>query len=160
MNQCFMSVDWVAFVWRFFVTNPSAVVLSVWIGVDGCLWTIYSTAIRGGITCRKLIYSAPISASGAEVIRFLWFVQWSRLLHCLLRLICCLKWRNIHQLSPLLSVWSGRMHGCVLLGPCCSLCRTGWHHGVNLSSLGSTLLCPLLLLLLLLGLMIFRWELP
>ena len=44
--------------------------LSVWIGVGGCLWPIYSTIICAGIACRKLIYSAPISASAAEVITF------------------------------------------------------------------------------------------
>ena len=70
MNQCFVSVDLVAFGWRFFVTNPNDVVLSVCIGVGGCLWTIFSTAVRAGISWRELIYSAPISASAAGVITF------------------------------------------------------------------------------------------
>ena len=43
MHQCCMSADLVAFDWRFFVTNPNDVVLSVWIGVGGCLWPISST---------------------------------------------------------------------------------------------------------------------
>ena len=71
MHQCCMSADLVAFDWRFFVTNPNDVVLSVWIGVGGCLWPISSTVVRAGIYCRGLIYIAPIYASAAEVITFL-----------------------------------------------------------------------------------------
>ena len=71
MNQCFMSIELVAFGWSFFVENNSAVVLSVWIGVGGCLWPISSTVVSPGISYRELIYSAPISASAAEVITFL-----------------------------------------------------------------------------------------
>ena len=70
-NQCCMSVDLVAFGWRFFVTNPNYVVLSVCIGVGGCLWPISSTAVRTGIACRELIHSAPISASAAKIITFI-----------------------------------------------------------------------------------------
>ena len=54
----------------FFVTNPNTVVLSVWIGVGGCLWPISSTVIHTGIACRELIYIAPIYASASEVITF------------------------------------------------------------------------------------------
>ena len=70
MNHCFMSIDLVAFGWIVFVTNPNTVVLSVWIGVGGCLWPISSTVVIAGISCHELIYSAPISASSAEVITF------------------------------------------------------------------------------------------
>ena len=70
MHQCCMSADLVAFDWRFFVTNPNDVVLSVWIGVGGCLWPISSTVIRAGIACPELIYIAPIYASASEVITF------------------------------------------------------------------------------------------
>ena len=71
MNQCFMSVDLVAFGWRFFVTNPNTVGLSVWIGVGGFLWPITLIVFLAGITCHELIYSAQISASTAKVIMFL-----------------------------------------------------------------------------------------
>ena len=71
MNQCYISVGLVAFGWSFFATNPNSVVLSVWIGVGGCLWPISSTVVRAGIAYRELIYSAPISASADEVITFL-----------------------------------------------------------------------------------------
>ena len=74
MNQCFMSVDLVDFGRRFFVTNPNAVVLSVWIRVGGCLWHIYSTVVCTGIACRELIYSAPIYSSDSEVIRFYYYL--------------------------------------------------------------------------------------
>ena len=89
MNQCFVSVDLVAFGWRFFVTNTSDVVLSVWVGVGGCLWPISSTVVRAGIDFRELIYSAPVSASAAEVITFLLFVQCSGLLCCFLVFMYC-----------------------------------------------------------------------
>ena len=71
MNHCCMSVGLVVFGWSVFVTNPNDVVLSVWIGFGGCLWPISSTVVRAGISFRVLIYSAPISASAAEVIMFL-----------------------------------------------------------------------------------------
>ena len=70
MNQCCMSVDLVDFGWRFFVTNTNNVVLSVWIGVGGCVWPISSTVVCAGIVCRKLIYSVLIYASAAGVIKF------------------------------------------------------------------------------------------
>ena len=71
MNQCCVSVDLVAFGWRFFVTNPDDVVLSVWIGGFGCLWPIYSTVVCAGIYFCVLIYSASIYVSAAEVIQIL-----------------------------------------------------------------------------------------
>ena len=49
-----------------FVTTPSAVVLSVCIGVGGCLWTIYLSEWRDGMASRKLMKRAPSSASAAE----------------------------------------------------------------------------------------------
>ena len=54
-----------------FVTNINDVVLSVLIGVCGRLWTISSTVVGAGISCREFIYSVPISASDAEFIMFL-----------------------------------------------------------------------------------------
>ena len=70
MNHCCMSVHLVDFGWRFFVTNLNYVVLSVWIGVGGCLWPISSTFFCAGTACRELIYITTISASAAEVITF------------------------------------------------------------------------------------------
>ena len=66
MNQYFMSVDLVACGWRFFITNPRAVVLSVWMGVGGCGWPISSAVVRAGIAWREFMYRAPISASAAD----------------------------------------------------------------------------------------------
>ena len=66
-----MSADLVAFDWRFFVTDTNDVVLSIWIGVGGCLWPISSPVVRSSIAFRKLMYSDPIYASAAEVIPFL-----------------------------------------------------------------------------------------
>ena len=48
------------------VMNPSAVVLSVCIGVGGCLWPIVSNARRAGIASLQLMKRAPNSASAAE----------------------------------------------------------------------------------------------
>ena len=45
--------------------------LSVWVGVGGCLWPIYSTVVCADIACRELMHSALISASATEVITFL-----------------------------------------------------------------------------------------
>ena len=119
-----MSFELVAFGWIFFVTDPNAVVLSVWIGVDGCLWPISSTVFHAGIACCELIYSAPISASAAEVITFFmmfamfntdplfaWFAAFSDM-------------KNVDQICSLILVRSGRMHQYVLLEPCRSRCRT------------------------------------
>ena len=63
-----MSSDFVAFGLRFFVTNPKAVVLSVWVGVVGCLWSISSSKQHAGIACLVFMYKAPISAPAADVI--------------------------------------------------------------------------------------------
>ena len=156
MNQCFMSVDLVAFVWRFFVTNPNAVVLSVWVGIGGCLWPIPSAVVRAGIACCELIYSAPISASADEVITFFIICTMVKAAPLFSGFDALFGMKKIHQICSSLLVWSGRMHHCVLLGPCHSRCMTGWRQGVILRSLGSTLLCPLLLLLVLLVLMILR----
>ena len=71
MYQLFMSVDFVAFGLRFFVTNPSAVVLSVCAGVAGCLWPISFSRFLAGIAWRVLMKRALISASAADVTTFL-----------------------------------------------------------------------------------------
>ena len=47
-----MSADFVAFGWRFLLTKPRAVVLSVWIGVGGCTCPNSSTVTPAGIACR------------------------------------------------------------------------------------------------------------
>ena len=48
------------------VTTPSAVVLSVSIGVDGCLWPIVSNSWCAGIAALQLTKRAPNSASDAD----------------------------------------------------------------------------------------------
>ena len=67
MYQLYMSVDLVAFGLRFFVTKPSAVVLSVCAGVAGCLWPISFSKFLAGVTWRVLMKRALISASAADV---------------------------------------------------------------------------------------------
>ena len=47
-------------------TTPSEVVLSVCIGVGGCLWHIVSNAWRSGIAFLQLMKRDPNSASAAE----------------------------------------------------------------------------------------------
>ena len=56
---------------QIFVINPSAVVLSVWMSVGGCLWPISSNKCRASIAWLELMYRVPISASAADVITFL-----------------------------------------------------------------------------------------
>ena len=60
-------LPWVA---DFFVTKPRAVVLSFWIGADGCGWPISSSRYLAGIARRVLTNYAPISASAAEIMTF------------------------------------------------------------------------------------------
>ena len=61
-----MSIDLSHFLVMLLVTTPSAVVLSVCIGVGGCLWPIVSNAWRDGIASLQLMKSAPKYASAAE----------------------------------------------------------------------------------------------
>ena len=65
-----MSVDLVAFGCRFFSTKPTAVVLSVWIGVGGCVCPISIKVCLAGIACLEFRKRAPISASAADDITF------------------------------------------------------------------------------------------
>ena len=48
------------------VTTPSSVVLSVCIGVGGCLWPISSSLWHARIDSRRLMKMAPSLASAAE----------------------------------------------------------------------------------------------
>ena len=50
--------------WLF--TTPSAGVLSVCIGVGGCLCPKYSSVFRAGVASRQLIKRAPTSASAVD----------------------------------------------------------------------------------------------
>ena len=61
-----MSVDFVALGFKFFVTNPNAVVLSVCTGVGGCGCPICSSRALIGIASWVLMRSAPISAAAAD----------------------------------------------------------------------------------------------
>ena len=61
-------MDLVALGLRFFVTKPKAVVLSVWVGVAGCLWPISSSSRLAGMACLVLTNKAPISESAADVM--------------------------------------------------------------------------------------------
>ena len=125
MHEPVFYVGWLGFFWmEVFVTNPNDVVLYVWIGVGGCLWTISSTVVHAGINYRELIYCASISASAAEVITFLWFLKWSRLPCYLLGLLRCSTWKHFHQICSSVLVWSGSMHRYALLEPCRLRCRT------------------------------------
>ena len=61
-----MSIDLSRLLAMLLVTTSSAVVLSVCIGVGGCLWPIVSIAWHAGIAYLQLIKSYPNSASAAE----------------------------------------------------------------------------------------------
>ena len=63
-----MSIDFKRLLAMLFVTKPCAVVLSVYIGVGGCLCPISSSAWRAGMASRQLMKSALSSASAAEDI--------------------------------------------------------------------------------------------
>ena len=61
-----MSIDFSRLLAMLFVTKPFAVVLSVCIGVGGCLFHISSRAWRAGMALRQFMKSALSSASAAE----------------------------------------------------------------------------------------------
>ena len=61
-----MSMDSSRLLAILFVTTPSDVVLSVCMGVGGCLCPISSRAWRAGIASRQLMKRAPSSASAAD----------------------------------------------------------------------------------------------
>ena len=61
-----MSIYFRRFLSMLLVTNPIDVVLSVYIGVGGCLCPISSSAWRDGMPSRQLMKRAPSSASAAE----------------------------------------------------------------------------------------------
>ena len=66
-SQCsFMSIDLSPLLVMLLVTTLSAVVLSVCIGVGGCLWPMVSNAWRAGIASLQLMKRYPNSASAAE----------------------------------------------------------------------------------------------
>ena len=60
-----MSIDFNFFMTLLF-TTPSAVVLSVCIGVGGCLCPRKSRVCRAGMASLQLMYRAPILASAAD----------------------------------------------------------------------------------------------
>ena len=61
-----MSIDLSRLLEMLLVTTPSAVVLSVCIGVGGCLYTIVSNAWLAGIASLQLMKRAPKYDSAAE----------------------------------------------------------------------------------------------
>ena len=155
-----MSVDLVAFEWRFLLLI--LMILCYLFGlrlVVACgpfiqLSTELVLLVINWCTVPRFLYLLLMS------LHFLWFVQWSRLIRCLLGLLHFFTWKNVHHLCSSLLVLSGRMNFCVMLGLCCSRCSTGWRQGVMMRSLGSNLICALLLLLVPLGLMLLRWGVP
>ena len=66
-----MSIDFVAFDMILLLINPSAVLLSVCIGVSGCGWPISSSVLRVGTAVFALMNRAPNSASAADDMTFL-----------------------------------------------------------------------------------------
>ena len=61
-----MSIELSRLLAMLLVTTPSAVVLSVCMGVGCCLWTIVSNSWRAGIASLQLMKRATNSASDAE----------------------------------------------------------------------------------------------
>ena len=66
-RQCgFMSIDLSRLLAMLLVTTPSAVMLSVCIGVGGCLWPIVSNVWRDGIASLQFMKRASNSDSADE----------------------------------------------------------------------------------------------
>ena len=149
-----MSVDFVAFGFKFLVTKPRAVVLSVWIGVGGCLWLISFNNRLAGIACLEFKNNAPISASAADE-RFWWFWQYLTLLHCSWGLGYFQTWRNSRLLCFFLLALSGMMYRCAHLTPFCLRWKPKMHLGALPHNLKvSTFSSLFLLLALIVGLLL------
>ena len=73
-----MSIDLSRLLAMLLVTTPSAVVLSVCIGVGGCFWPIVSNAWRAGIASLQLMKRAPNSASAADDMTALTICEMAR----------------------------------------------------------------------------------
>ena len=66
-SQCsFISIDLSRLLATLLMTTPSAVVLSVCIGVGGYLWLIVFNSWRDGIASLQFMKRAPNSASAAD----------------------------------------------------------------------------------------------
>ena len=63
-----MTIDLSCLLAMLLMTTPRAVVLSVYIGVGGCVWPIVSNPWRAGIASLQLMKRAPNSASAAEIM--------------------------------------------------------------------------------------------
>ena len=76
-----MSIALVRRGWILWLTTPQpqAVVLSVWMGVLGCLWPISVRSWRIGTASFALMYSAPSSASAALDMTALSILEMSRM---------------------------------------------------------------------------------
>ena len=116
MHEPVFYVGWLGFFWlEVFVTNTNDVVLSVYIGVGGCLWTNYSTVVFSGIACRELIYSAMISSSSAEVIMFLKYLWDGQDLSVVCWVGCVVQHEKM-SISSASRFWFGQVE-CIAL--CC-----------------------------------------
>ena len=81
--------------WMLLLTAPNAVVLSVWMGVLGCLWPISVRSWRIGTASHALMYSAPSLASAAldmTALSILEMLRTAPLLDGLLTLVEQKKW--------------------------------------------------------------------
>ena len=61
-----MSIDFNLLLTMLLLKTPSAVVLSVCIGLSGCLCPIYSSVVLDGTSSRQLMKSVQSSASAAD----------------------------------------------------------------------------------------------
>ena len=70
-----MSIDLVALVKISLLMRPSALLLSVWMGVRGCLWPSYASVLCMVTAALAFKNIAPSSASAADYITLRFFVD-------------------------------------------------------------------------------------
>jgi hypothetical protein len=87
--------------WMLLLMTPNAVVLSVWMGVLGCLWLISVRSWCSGTALHALMYSAPSLASAALDMTALSILEMLRTAPLL------------DRLSTLVEQKNGRWLGCV-----------------------------------------------
>ncbi len=90
-----MSMALVRCGWMLLLTTPNEVVLSVWMGVLGCLWPISVRSWRTGTASHALMYSAPslaLDALDVTALSILEMLRMAPLLGGLLTLVEQKKW--------------------------------------------------------------------
>jgi hypothetical protein len=118
-----MSIDFVYLGWILWLITPSAVELSVWIGVLGCGWPILASICCKYAASFAFNYRAPSSASAADDITALIIVAAVRIASFLGGNLSSLDRKNVPPLGSAISFCCSILHHGVLQESFCLLCK-------------------------------------